>query len=120
MPQVLLEYSANLVLPESPSDFLKKINKQIGECETFEVEKVKSRAHQLAHYCMGDGAAGKGFMYLCCAILPGRPAALKQRLGHQLLTFLKDHISSHNPGLHLHFAVHFTELNEYQVMTYEC
>ena len=119
MPQVFLEYTANISLPEPPPEFLKKLNKLLGDCETFKLESVKSRARKLEEYCCGDGAAGKGFVYLCCMIMPGRSDALKQSAQDLLLTFLSEYITPHNPQLTLHFAVHFVELNEYQVLIHE-
>ncbi len=119
MPQVFLEYSANVKLPETPNEFLKKLNKQLADFKTFELEKIKTRARKLEHYCMGDGADGKGFVYLLCAILPGRSDALKQGIQEQLLKFLKEQIVSSNQTLNLHFSVHLVELNEYQFVTHD-
>lgn len=119
MPQVFLEYTANIILPEQPEDFLKKLNQQLGNYETFKLEAVKSRACKLDDYCSGDGAPGKGFVYLCCMMMPGRSEALKQGLQELLLKFLNEQISPCNRQLQLHFAVHFVELNEYQVLINE-
>jgi len=119
MPQVFLEYSANVNLPEAPNEFLKKLNTQLADFNTFDLEKIKTRARKLESYCMGDGADGKGFVYLLCAIMPGRSDALKQGIQEQLLRFLKQQIIPSNPRLNLHFSVHFIALNEYQFVTHD-
>lgn len=114
LPHVVLEYSANVQLPVSPRDFLKAFNAHLGAYKTFELERIKSRACCLEPYCMGDGAEGKGFVYLNCAIVPGRSESLRLGLQERLLKFLEAKIVPCNLGMRLHFSVHLVELKQYQ------
>jgi len=89
MPHLTLEYSSNLASNSQALGLLKQLHQTVGNTETVDIEKVKSRAVQHHTYLVGAKPEQKAFLFLRLEILPGRTPEWKHALGEKLHGMMK-------------------------------
>jgi 5-carboxymethyl-2-hydroxymuconate isomerase len=87
MPHIVLEYSSDLAAAIDPSGLLEALHRAVGTAESFDLDRVKSRAIEVATYRVGAGPP-RGFVHATVAFMTGRSEALRDELGRRLLEIL--------------------------------
>ena len=88
MPHLTLEYSDNLPGPVDFDALFARLHATLAE-SGFTLAQLKSRAVPHRVFRIGAGAPGSVFVHLTVAILTGRDAAERRRIGERLLTELR-------------------------------
>jgi len=95
MPHIILEYSSNLS-SDTANQLLGKLHDTLGGIESFETDRIKSRALRFDAYRIG-GDDHRGFVHATVLFSPGRPEALRRELVKKLLTIINSDVRS-GPG----------------------
>lgn len=85
MPQVRLEYSANLY-PVDLEGVFKKIHQALAEIT--DIKTCKTREAMLKRYYIGNGETDSAIVHLIVELLPGRSEETKQKIGAELLKII--------------------------------
>lgn len=93
MPHIVLEYSSNLSDCGDWPAVLEKLHGAVGDTESFETHRIKSRAIALDTYRVASGE-GTGFVHATVAFSPGRSETLRRELGGHLLALLASEVTS--------------------------
>jgi 5-carboxymethyl-2-hydroxymuconate isomerase len=117
MPQLILEYSANILEKQPLEPLLQECNLLLVKFLPTELKACKSRAVEHLNYCIGNGAAQNAFVHINLKIMPGRSTKTKQATGQELLQLLKQYFSQSYSELNLQITVEITELAEYFKIT---
>ena len=95
MPQLYLDYSANLDAQIAPDELLRHLNEALAESGQFEEADIKSRASAQTHVQIGVPSAGtptRAFAHARLAILSGRTPTIKRELSQRVLAVLKAYV----------------------------
>jgi 5-carboxymethyl-2-hydroxymuconate isomerase len=87
MPHIILEYSNNLSSDAAMNQLLGKLHNTLGGIESFETDRIKSRALRFDACRIGAGEH-RGFVHATVLFSPGRPEALRRELVKKLLTII--------------------------------
>ena len=87
MPHIILEYSSNLGDAGGLSHLLDRLHDALGDTESFESDRIKSRAVRTDTYHVG--ADRRGFVHATVLFSPGRPEALRRQVGRRLLDIMR-------------------------------
>jgi 5-carboxymethyl-2-hydroxymuconate isomerase len=87
MPHIILEYSSNLGDAAGLSHLLDRLHDALGDTESFESDRIKSRAVRCDTYRVG--ADRRGFVHATVVFSPGRPEALRRQVGRRLLDIMR-------------------------------
>ena len=87
MPHIILEYSSNLGDDAGLSHLLDRLHDALGDTESFESDRIKSRAVRTDTYHVG--ADRRGFVHATVLFSPGRPEALRRQVGRRLLDIMR-------------------------------
>jgi 5-carboxymethyl-2-hydroxymuconate isomerase len=68
MPNLVLEYSANLIL--DVDETLQRVNAAIAGCKVFDDDDIKTRATRFERYLVGSEGRGDGFAHLRISMGP--------------------------------------------------
>jgi 5-carboxymethyl-2-hydroxymuconate isomerase len=92
MPHIILEYSSNLS-SDAMNQLLGKLHDTLGGIESFENDRIKSRALRFDAYRIGADDH-RGFVHATVLFSPGRPEALRRELVKKLLTIIISEVRS--------------------------
>ena len=87
MPHIILEYSSNLGDDASLAHLLDSLHAALGDTESFESERIKSRAVRCDTYHVSTER--RGFVHATVLFSPGRPDALRRQLARRLLDIMR-------------------------------
>jgi 5-carboxymethyl-2-hydroxymuconate isomerase len=87
MPHIILEYSSNLGDDASLSHLLDSLHDALGDTESFDSERIKSRAVRCETYHVS--ADRRGFVHATVLFSPGRPEALRSQVARRLLDIMR-------------------------------
>jgi len=87
MPHVILEYSSNLGDDAGLAHLLDSLHDALGDTESFESERIKSRAVRCETYHVS--ADRRGFVHATVLFSPGRPEALRRQVVRRLLDIMR-------------------------------
>jgi 5-carboxymethyl-2-hydroxymuconate isomerase len=93
MPHIILEYSSNLSSDAAVNQLLGKLHDALGGIESFETDRIKSRALRFDAYKIGADDH-RGFVHATVLFSPGRPEALRRELVKKLLTIIISEVRS--------------------------
>jgi len=79
MPQITLQYTANVDQEVNSMDLFSKVHQILSNAGGIKVENCKSRAFKLEDYYIGQGGSNNAFVHLDLAFLEGRSIVLKKR-----------------------------------------
>ncbi|QFG23446.1 5-carboxymethyl-2-hydroxymuconate Delta-isomerase [Actinomadura sp. WMMB 499] len=102
MPQILVEYSDRLADAFDRRGFALALHPVAAKLIGSALPDFKTRFRPIAEAVIGTGEATEAMVHVDLAILPGRDAELRARLGDLTLTMLCDHIK---PGCRLNTQV---------------
>ena len=72
MPQLILEYSSNILEKDSFEALFKKCHELLVKVLPTELATCKSRAIECDTYYIGDGSPKNAFVYVIIEVMPGR------------------------------------------------
>lgn len=88
MPHIVVEYSGNLWEKIQHRETLVGLHKVLGEYA--ELENIKSRSLVCENYLVGDGSEEYAFIHVNLRLLPGRTTQIKQKIGSEIVQFLRE------------------------------
>jgi 5-carboxymethyl-2-hydroxymuconate isomerase len=92
MPQLILEYSANIIEKASLFKLLNQINTYLSDHLPTELLSCKSRAYECNTFCIGDGDANNAFVHINLKVMSGREEATLNEVGSGIMHLLKDYL----------------------------
>jgi 5-carboxymethyl-2-hydroxymuconate isomerase len=89
MPQLTIEYSANLAGLFDARTFARRLHDIVVETVDTPLANCKTRLVRLDEALIGDGSAGHAMVHVDLRILSGRTSEQKRRLGERALALLE-------------------------------
>ncbi|MHA2250342.1 MAG: 5-carboxymethyl-2-hydroxymuconate Delta-isomerase [Candidatus Kariarchaeaceae archaeon] len=117
MPQICLEYSANIPVISNYKTIFKQVHYILNTEGNIKLNNCKSRLIRHADFYIGDGSSDHAFVHLEISLLEGRSNELKEKMGKDILGFLQDAISTENI-LKLQITVHFKDISKNSYFKY--
>ena len=114
MPQITLEFTANVRIDSDWGTLLPKIHQLVSKIAGIPIGNCKSRILEHTRYYVGDGSGEQAFVHLEIAILEGRDDTTKAELGNSLLSMLQTHLLPENAGKDLQITVEIKDINRKQ------
>lgn len=93
MPQITLEYTANITRQIDFKVLFHQIHTAIHDIAGVNIENCKSRSRKIDTFYMGDGQADAAFVSFEIYLLEGRTEAIKQALIQAILVLLENAFS---------------------------
>ena len=91
MPHIVLEYSSDLTASVDFERLLDALHQILGNVESFETDRIKSRSLELDHYLVGR-ERDRRLVHVAVSFSHGRSEALRVELGQRLLDFLMNEV----------------------------
>lgn len=95
MPHITLEYSDNLSKLDV-SELLKALHDGLAG-HGIDKSRIKTRAHALRHYIVGDKGTNGQMAHITVLLLEGREVSVKKAYGDALYELAKDQIHTTHP-----------------------
>jgi 5-carboxymethyl-2-hydroxymuconate isomerase len=113
MAHLVLEYTDNLAAEGHLPELLRKANETlIAQGDVFPIGGIRSRAVELEHWCMADGAADYAFVHGTLKIGAGRSAEVRRRVGDALFETIKSHFADLYARRYLALSLEVAEFDE--------
>ena len=114
MPQITIEYTANIKADANIPALLKKVNdKVIGQAGgIFPPGGTRSRAIELTDYRMADGAEDYAFVHVTFKIGAGRTPTQKKQVCDDLFDVIKAHFADIFSKRYLALSMELYEYDE--------
>ncbi|UBU08536.1 5-carboxymethyl-2-hydroxymuconate Delta-isomerase [Nonomuraea gerenzanensis] len=112
MPHITVDYSPSLSEAFDRHGFALAFHPAAAELIGSAVQNCKTRFRPIDEAVIGGGGAGEAMVHLELAILPGRDADTKARLGELALARLCDHLKPAT-GLNVQVTVEVRDLASY-------
>lgn len=94
MPHLIVEYTDNIAQQADIDTLLRKANEiLIRQGDAFPIGGIRSRAIELKHYCVADGAHDDAFVHVTVKIGRGRPESVKHKAFNELFEAIKSHFA---------------------------
>lgn len=93
MAHIVVEYTDNIAAEADIAGLLVKINQVMLDQGVFPPAGIRSRAIELKHYRVADGAADDAFVHTTVKIGAGRSAEVKKRTFDTLFEAIKGHFA---------------------------
>ena len=110
MPQLSIEYSANLGDAFDAPAFARALHEKLVAHADAELANCKTRIVKLQDFLIGDGAPENGMVHVDMRILPGRSEDQKRSLGEAVILAL-DKSASGAAGFDIQLTVEVGELD---------
>jgi 5-carboxymethyl-2-hydroxymuconate isomerase len=91
MPQITVEYSAELGEAFDRRAFALALHRTVGPLVSAEVEEFKTRFRQIEESVIGDGSPA-AMVHVRVGLLTGRSVELKQEVGRVSIEIARDHL----------------------------
>ena len=113
MAHLVLEYTDNLAAEGRLPELLRKANETlIAQGDVVPIGGIRSRAIELEHWCMADGAADYAFVHGTLKIGAGRSAEVRRRVGDALFETIKTHFADLYTRRYLALSLEVAEFDE--------
>ena len=110
MPQITLEYTANISRAIQPHELLGGIHEIVSRVAGLPIGNCKSRAVVIDAFRVGTGEPGGAFVHATVRILAGRPPGIKEELGRSVLSLLKQQLDAVRPDRDLQITVEVRDI----------
>ncbi|MDQ0796736.1 5-carboxymethyl-2-hydroxymuconate Delta-isomerase [Streptomyces sp. B1I3] len=110
MPQITVDYSAELDDSFDRRGFALALHPLVAETVSTEVPACKTRFHRAEESVVGDAPAGDCVVNVSIAMLPGRAPETKARLTQAVLELLAGHLKPVD-GLTVHASAEVRDLD---------
>ncbi|MFW9916725.1 MAG: 5-carboxymethyl-2-hydroxymuconate Delta-isomerase [Candidatus Thorarchaeota archaeon] len=111
MPQILLEYSANIKETIGFENLFADIHNVMSNTGGARKENCKSRLLRHSNYYIGDGKPQNAFVHLEVQWLEGRTIEVVSTLGEELLALLKKYYQGVIENYNLQITVHIKDIH---------
>ena len=111
MPQVILEYSANIAQPVETVNILGELTAVISAASDIAISNFKSRVIRREEFLAGGGADG-AFVHLAVGVFSGKPFDVKRRIGEDCLEYLEEYFEEAAAKLDLQITVEIREMEK--------
>jgi 5-carboxymethyl-2-hydroxymuconate isomerase len=101
MPQITLEYSANLPGAIASEELLLALHRILRDVGGLRIGNCKSRVVPAARFLVGEGEAGGAFVHLDVRFLEGRSPEVRRTVGEALLAALREAYGACGDGLQI-------------------
>ncbi|MCP4487985.1 MAG: 5-carboxymethyl-2-hydroxymuconate Delta-isomerase [Gammaproteobacteria bacterium] len=118
VPNILLEFTQNILDPVDFKDLFSEIHKILHEQGGIKLDNCKSRAAAVEHYHIGDGHPSNAFVQLTLHFIAGRSLEAKQRIGTACLAQLKHSYAKSMARLDLQVTVEIVDINPDEYFKY--
>jgi 5-carboxymethyl-2-hydroxymuconate isomerase len=113
MAHFIVEYTGNIKAEADISGLLRKANETlIAQDGVYPIGGVRSRAIELADWCIADGAADYAFVHGTLKIGAGRAREVRQRTGDALFETMKAHFADLYARRYLALSLEIYEFDE--------
>ena len=112
MPQLVLEYSANITQKVDNTVILAEIAAIVSAAGEIPVQNFKSRLIRREEYLVGNGEAKDAFVHLEAGIFSGRNLDVKKRIGEDCIEYLEEYFSPSAGELSLQITVEIREMEK--------
>lgn len=116
MPQIIVEYSEALAEAFDRRGFALTLHTAAAELIGSALSDFKTRFRSIDEAIIGDDEAGRAMVHVDLAILPGRAAKIKTRLGDLTLATLCSHIKPES-GVDTQITVEVRDIENYHKRT---
>lgn len=110
MPQLILEYSSNILEKDNLFDILKNLNCYLSEKLPTELVSCKSRSIEHRMFCVGDGNKRNAFVHINLKVMPGRNLEKLNNVGNGMMDILKQYFHQSAKQLNLQITLEIDEL----------
>jgi 5-carboxymethyl-2-hydroxymuconate isomerase len=110
MPIIHFEYTNNLAIDKKINAFLKETHHTLVDMIKTDLFTCRSTITCHQHYLIADGNPRHAFIQLSIRMLPGRSKETKDKLGHQLLTMIKQMFGETMAQHETQLRVYLTEI----------
>ena len=105
MPQINIEYSANLPKGERLAELAQALHRALPAIIDSDLDSFKTRLTRLDNYVIGDGAPGHAMLHIDLRILTGRTDAVKTAAGKAALDLAVKHVGAVPVGMDVQITV---------------
>ena len=113
MAHFTVEYTSNLAAEGRLPELLRKANETlIAQGDVFPIGGLRSRAIELEHWFMADGAADYAFVHGTFKMGAGRSAEVRRRVGDALFETMKQHFAELYARRYLALSLELCEFDE--------
>ncbi|WP_327119248.1 isomerase [Streptomyces sp. NBC_01341] len=110
MPQITVDYSAELDDGFDRRGFALALHPMVAETVTTKIPSCKTRFRRVEESVVGDAPAGDAIVHVEVALLAGRTPELKERLAEAILGLLAGHLKPAD-GLVVHTSAETRDLD---------
>lgn len=111
MPQLRLEYTANIIEKNNFSQLFKQCHEILAEQLPADLASCKSRATQQDDYYIGDGNSENAFVCLQLQVFSGRSVETLNSVVQVILNVLKNHFAESLKQRNLQITLELQELS---------
>ena len=113
MAHFIVEYTSNLRAEGQLPELLRKANETlIAQGDVFPTGGIRSRAIELEHWVMADGAADYAFVHGTFKMGAGRSPEVRRRVGDALFETMKQHFAGLYARRYLALSLELCEFDE--------
>lgn len=113
MAHLTFEYTRNIAAEAHIPALLRKANETLlAQGDVYPIGGLRSRAIELADWCMADGAADYAFVHATLKIGAGRSREIRQRTGDALFEMMKAHFAELYARRYLALSLEVYEFDE--------
>ncbi len=113
MPQLVLEYSSNVIEKEGVQDLLRRFHDLLAEFLPTDINSCKSRAIEHEHYLVGTSRSANCFVHVTLRVLPGRTKVALDEVGKKLTEAMSAHFAQSAKTMKLQVTLEIAELQHY-------
>lgn len=110
MPQIVLEYSSNVLEQSGFTDLFASIHEILHRQAGIKLDNCKSRAICRDEFHVGDGHPSNAFVHLEIRFIEGRSDEAKQKLGTESMNQLKQFFDKSIARLDLQITVEVDDI----------
>lgn len=110
MPQLILEYSDNIIEKNDLKTLLLEFNELLASKLPAQLVACKSRAIEHTIYCVADGSPQRGFIHVNLQIMAGRTVERLNEVAQLILNLLKQYFAQSAARLKLEISLEIREL----------
>ena len=111
MPQLILEYTENVLEKTNLSLLFKKCHEILTEKLPADLGSCKSRAIEQNDYYIGDGRSENAFVSLHIKVMAGRSLETLNEVAQSIMRVLKQHFDGSLKQLNLQITLELQELS---------
>ena len=113
MPELVLEYTHNIIEKDSLSDLFGNLHKVIAEMLPANLSGCISRAIEIDNYYIGDGDSNNAFVSLQLSVKEGRSQETLEKLAQRMKEIVDKHFFTSSQKRNLKITLEVREMKVY-------